>query len=213
MNRDHLLLPLTLAAGCVDASAFLLTDVFPANMTGNTVLLGLALAHANVQDGSMAAMVLVAFCLGAAAAAWALRKSPTGWSRRVAGVLLFSGGILLAGAIAGMLGLSMEWLALLTAFTMGMQAAAVAQVGVAGVSTVVVTSTLTSVIRRWIRARPVESRAAGVQLPLATWSAYFLGALCGGMLVRFAASSAAALASGILILATAFVVGWKSEAN
>ena len=43
-SRDAMLTSLSLAAGCVDAVGYLgLGQVFVANMTGNTVLLGLAI--------------------------------------------------------------------------------------------------------------------------------------------------------------------------
>jgi uncharacterized membrane protein YoaK (UPF0700 family) len=45
--RNAMLVMLSLAAGCVDAVGFLgLGQIFVANMTGNTVLLGLALGQA-----------------------------------------------------------------------------------------------------------------------------------------------------------------------
>src|SRR5215470_8216887 len=44
--RDGVLLALTFAAGCVDALSYLgLSHVFTANMTGNAVLLGLAIGR------------------------------------------------------------------------------------------------------------------------------------------------------------------------
>ena len=45
-RRDRMLLALTFAAGCVDALSYLgLSRVFTANMTGNAVLLGLAIGQ------------------------------------------------------------------------------------------------------------------------------------------------------------------------
>lgn len=51
-ERDAMLVLLSLAAGCVDAVSYLgLNHVFTANMTGNTVLLGIALGQAQGQAG------------------------------------------------------------------------------------------------------------------------------------------------------------------
>jgi uncharacterized membrane protein YoaK (UPF0700 family) len=49
-GRDAMLTSLSLAAGCVDAVGYLgLGQVFVANMTGNTVLFGLAIGQADGQ--------------------------------------------------------------------------------------------------------------------------------------------------------------------
>ena len=49
-RRDLLLLGLTWSAGFLDAISFLgLGNVFTANMTGNTILLGIALGRDNLQ--------------------------------------------------------------------------------------------------------------------------------------------------------------------
>src|SRR5947209_15890383 len=62
------LLALALAAGAVDAASYLgLGRVFTANMTGNTVLLGVALARGTGADAARAATALGGFCVGAAA--------------------------------------------------------------------------------------------------------------------------------------------------
>jgi uncharacterized membrane protein YoaK (UPF0700 family) len=63
-----MLTSLSLAAGCVDAVGYLgLGQVFVANMTGNTVLLGLAIGQANVRGVLHAGTALVGFVLGVAA--------------------------------------------------------------------------------------------------------------------------------------------------
>ncbi len=62
------LLALTLTAGMIDAVAFLgLEQVFAANMTGNLIVLGLAIAGAPLLSVGGPAAALAAFLLGAAA--------------------------------------------------------------------------------------------------------------------------------------------------
>ena len=57
--RNAMLVMLSLAAGCVDAVGFLgLGQIFVANMTGNTVLLGLALGQAKGQAALRAVVAL-----------------------------------------------------------------------------------------------------------------------------------------------------------
>lgn len=59
------LLALSLAAGVVDAVSYVgLGKVFTANMTGNTVLLGVALARGTGGDAARAAAALGGFCAG-----------------------------------------------------------------------------------------------------------------------------------------------------
>jgi uncharacterized membrane protein YoaK (UPF0700 family) len=183
--RDILLLLLSLAAGCVDALAFLHTGTFPANMTGNSVVLGLALARANVTGAELSALALLGFTLGAAAGARLTIASDRAWSVRVTLSLALAGALLLGAAAA--IGFGGHFVVAMTtaAVAMGLQSAAVQRLGVAGVSTVVVTGTLTTAIMRLVArvngaARPTEA-GAGSWLPAASWGAYFAGAIVGGL--------------------------------
>src|SRR3712207_9429394 len=68
--RDTMLVMLSLAAGCVDAVGYLgLGQIFVANMTGNTVLLGLAAGQAKGQAALRAMVALAGFVVGVAAGA------------------------------------------------------------------------------------------------------------------------------------------------
>lgn len=207
MNRDPLLLSLTLAAGCVDAAGFVAANVFPANMTGNTVVLALAIARFGVDNPGLAAGVLFTFCLGAFAGAWWLRESRERWSGKVRVALFAVGALLLASGVAIESVAPAPYLTLLTAMAMGIQAVAVAQVGVAGVSSVVVTGTLTTVIRRWAGSHKPQKRESHNWLPAASWVAYFAGALIGGVLDRFIGPAWPVYFSGALVAVTAFGLG------
>src|SRR3712207_7363631 len=69
-ERDAMLVMLALAAGCVDAAGYSgLGQIFVANMTGNTVLLGLAIGQAEAQTALRAVVDLAGFVVGAAAGA------------------------------------------------------------------------------------------------------------------------------------------------
>ena len=60
------LLLLTVVSACMDAISYLgLGHVFPANMTGNTVLLGIGLATGDHTGALRSATALVAFLVGA----------------------------------------------------------------------------------------------------------------------------------------------------
>src|SRR5438128_3956721 len=70
LSRDAMLLMLTWAAGSVDAISYLgLGHVFTAMMTGNTVLLGLALAEGEFLAVLRSILALAGFLAGAAVGA------------------------------------------------------------------------------------------------------------------------------------------------
>src|SRR5215471_21051962 len=63
--RDGILLALTFAAGCVDALSYLgLSHVFTANMTGNAVLLGLAIGQTEELQVAHSSAAIVGFVAG-----------------------------------------------------------------------------------------------------------------------------------------------------
>jgi hypothetical protein len=63
--RNAMLVLLSAAAGCIDAVSYLgLGYIFTANMTGNTVLLGLSLGRAGWQEALRSGVALVGFIFG-----------------------------------------------------------------------------------------------------------------------------------------------------
>jgi uncharacterized membrane protein YoaK (UPF0700 family) len=143
-----LMLALTFSTGVIDAVGYLGLDrVFTGNMTGNVVILGMALAGADDLPIVGPVIALVLFMLGALIAGRALRPVAAGWSGRSTLLFTFVGIVILAAAVpllilddpaeplklavTGALGLAM-----------GMQAGAARHIGVKDVTTVVVTSTL-----------------------------------------------------------------------
>ena len=127
---------LTIIAGISDAVGYItMGGVFAANMTGNTVLAGIAGAEGRYLDASKHLAPLVAFFLGAMLARLLLRL----WARPMIPILLEAA---IIGAM-GFLPIAVEEPAVLVlAFAMGLQASAITQFGGVSVSTVVVTSTL-----------------------------------------------------------------------
>ena len=94
-ETERWLLALALAGGFVDVASYLgLGHVFTANMTGNTVLLGVALARGSGSDAIHSAAALGGFCLGAAAG-MALIRAEGAWPGRSAPGLLLEAGALL----------------------------------------------------------------------------------------------------------------------
>ena len=154
--------------------------VFAANMTGNTVLAGIAAAHGHYGDAARHLAPLVAFFIGAMLARLLLRL----WHKPAIPILL-------EAAIIGVLPflpVGIETQVMILALAMGLQASAITQFGGTSVSTVVVTSTLArtadaALDRLWPDGPHVLPAVATPSLLLMTWTGYLVGALAGGLLL------------------------------
>ncbi|KQS98838.1 YoaK family protein [Cellulomonas sp. Leaf395] len=160
--RRHLvlMLALTFTTGIVDAVGYLGLDrVFTANMTGNVVILGMALAGADDLPVAGPALALVGFLAGAALGGRVLRTAPAGWSHRTSGTFAATGVLAVGLGVGAFVAPPVEgtvWALVVTtllAVAMGLQAASARRLAVKDVTTVVVTSTLTGLA--------ADSRLAG----------------------------------------------------
>jgi uncharacterized membrane protein YoaK (UPF0700 family) len=207
-----MLLTLTWAAGSVDAISYLgLGHVFTAMMTGNTVLLGLALAQGEGWAVLRSIIALVGFAAGAAVGAWIVERDGerAEWPPAVTGALALEGGALVLFSVvwyftepARGVGV-VHVLIVLSALAMGIQAAAVRRIGVPGIATTYITGTLTSLmvdLVGWLRSlgRPSTARVSAgtgaaeaaavanwerrVGLLAAVFVVYGLGAVAGAVL-------------------------------
>jgi len=153
--------------------------VFAANMTGNTVLAGIAAARHDFVSTWHHLTPLVAFFLGAMLARILVRllRSPT------AGILIEAAII----AAVGFLDVGTEPAVMIVAFAMGIQASTITSFAGSAVSTVVVTSTLArtaaaTVDHVW-RGATKAPTATNTGLLALTWAGYLVGALVGALLV------------------------------
>lgn len=144
-----LMLALTFSTGVIDAVGYLGLDrVFTGNMTGNVVILGMAITGADGLPIAGPVIALIGFVLGAMIAGRILRPEPAGWSTRSTVLFVTVGLILTASAVAAFVTETgrQEWVALsitgALGLAMGMQAGAARHLAVKDVTTVVVTSTL-----------------------------------------------------------------------
>lgn len=152
--RNALLVALTLTSGYVDAVSYLgLGAVFTSNMTGNTVLLGLALAQSRGLEAQRSGVALLGFVVGVAIGAPIVRRAGKDeWPRAVTVAFVIEFVVLLALAIWGALlgrgpvGLAVYPLIALAAIAMGLQSVAVRELGVPGVVTTYITGTWVSFI-------------------------------------------------------------------
>ena len=228
-----MLLVLTWAAGNIDAiSYFGLGHVFTAMMTGNTVLLGLALAQGEVLAALRSILALVGFSVGVFVGALIVEREsqPQDWPAVVTNAIGLEAVILgiFAGTsfITGGAGVT-YFLIFLFATAMGIQSAAVRRLGVPGIATTYITGTLTSLmvdLLGWLRSiaarLPAQRAEAGagrdaspmpweqrVGLLASVVGLYCFGAFVGGV-VEIQASPLAPLlplAAVMLVVVNAFI--------
>lgn len=150
--RYVLLLLLCFTAGLVDVIGYLrLEHVFTANMTGNIVVLGMSLGR--LQDLAIARVLtaLVGFVLGNIIAAILIGsdRSPSLWHPRVTTALIVEWGLLCAFAIIAYFPLN-EMLVFVClgclSMAMGIQTTAARRLGIAGISTTVLTNNLVNAV-------------------------------------------------------------------
>ena len=225
-GRDTRILVLTWVAGLTDAISYLgLGHVFTAMMTGNTVLLGLALAQGEVSAAWRSILALAGFAAGVAVGALIVDRdrSHGAWPPAVTGALAVEG-VLLALFTAtwqltgGARSVGVVYLLiLLSGCAMGVQAAAVRRLGVPGIATTYITGTLTNLVVDlvgWLRtARSATAMAPSartwehrVGLLAAVFLVYGLGAFVGGVLQDRASPLVAWLPP--LALAAVVVTAW-----
>ena len=207
VRRDALLVCLTLSSGAVDAISYLgLGKVFTANMTGNIVLLGLAVGRSAGSELVRAAVSLVGYALGAFLGARIARRGGEHSWRREVTLALSLVAVLQAALFGAWLGSSGHpgqtaeaLMVALSALAMGIQSAAVAALGVAGVTTTYVTGTLTGLM---------GGLAAGSdnRLELARRATVLVALLAGAAIAVVILTNVRRLAPLLPLLVTAAVV-------
>lgn len=202
-ERDFLLFPLAVAAGSADGWSYTsLGHAFVANMTGNTVLAGLAVFG----RGELLHPLLSIFCysLGVALATLVVREVPDGapWARSVSFMLLLEA-LLMALAESAWMAFQgpplhsdppIELLLATVAFAVGLQSGAMIQLKVPGIVTTYITGTWTTLISGIVRFRTREQRSSRRErlefeerlfLQGGFLATYFLAAVLTGGLHRF----------------------------
>jgi uncharacterized membrane protein YoaK (UPF0700 family) len=201
--------------GSLDAVSYLaLGHVFTGNMTGNTVLLAMALGTGNMGRALRSLLAVLGFVLGVAAGTGLLRGQGTGWSVRVSRVLALEAMLLGAAALA------ITWntgptipeprargLVILLGAVMGMQSAAVRQVHLAGVWTTFITGTLTEWVAGLVERTPAKELPVG-RVQAAVYATYGLAALATAWLQRRGSSWAIAL-PWLVLLGVVACSAWR----
>ncbi|MEV7022321.1 YoaK family protein [Kitasatospora sp. NPDC093558] len=194
-----LLLVLTLVTGVVDAVSYLaLGHVFVANMTGNVVFLGFALAGAANLSATASLAALAAFLVGALAGGHLAEHLPEHRGRLLRAAVVAQAALVVASTVlaatAGHTADPVRYpLIGLLALAMGGQNAVVRSLKVPDLTTTVLTMTITAL---------AADRSGPRRLASAVWM--LAGALLGALLVLHAnVPTALALAAALLIAVAA----------
>jgi uncharacterized membrane protein YoaK (UPF0700 family) len=201
IERDVRLLMLAASAGSADGwSYFGLGHAFVANMTGNTVLLGIAVFQ-NHGDLLHPAISLGCYAIGAVLGSLLTGKvQPAVWSKAISWTLMLEALLLLA-AEAGWIAIhlhighspNLELLLAALALAIGMQSGAMVRLNIPGIVTTYITGTWTTMLGGLVRlARHEEQQTPGQEtefekrlaMQAAVLCAYFLSAVLTGWLFR-----------------------------
>jgi uncharacterized membrane protein YoaK (UPF0700 family) len=193
--RDTLVLMLAFTAGSVDAISYLgLGNVFTANMTGNTVLLGIAVARQQGLATLRSLAALVGYLLGVGGGALLIGRAgkkmvlPTMLTTIFAFELIILAALTLAAIFfpPSTKGVSIYMMILFTAAAMGIQSVGGTALGIRSVATTYITGTWTGLISGLVRDLPVEQRDSAETPPVIGIQAgvlgiYLLAAVVGGL--------------------------------
>jgi uncharacterized membrane protein YoaK (UPF0700 family) len=210
-SLPRLLLVLTAEAGVVDAASYLkLGHVFVANMTGNVVFLGFAIAGASGVSALASLAALGSFVIGAMAggrlgASFADARADMLTSGTATQLVLVAAAAIVA-AVAGVHGSASRYpLILLLAGAMGIQTATARRLGVRDLPTTVLTQTLAGLASE-LRIGSIRSDPLVRRRFLAV-CAMLLGALVGALLVLKVATWTALAAATLLVGGVAATAG------
>lgn len=218
-----MLVVLAAAAGAMDAIAYFGLGVFTTMMTGNTALLAFGAARGDLAQALPAGLALAAFAAGAAAGAFIVgrERSRRPWSRGVTYALGCEALVLAVFVVVWDVTGSAQrvpvttLLILVSSLAMGLQAAAVRHLGVPGVATTYISTTLTCLTAElvgWARADD-DASASRLQLLAAVVGAYGAGAFLGALSMSHASAGVVwlPLLAVAMVVATA-ILGERNHA-
>ncbi|MFD7997947.1 YoaK family protein [Streptomyces mirabilis] len=211
-----LMLTLTTVTGLVDAVSYLaLGHVFVANMTGNVVFLGFALAGAKGLSALASVVAIAAFLAGALAGGrlgtrFAAHRGRLLTMATTLQVVLVAAAVVTAWVTHGRVSTTVQYtLIVLLGLAMGLQNAVARRLGVPDLTTTVLTLTLTGLA--------ADSTPAGGTAPrpgrrILSVLAMFLGALAGTALLLHA-ELALTLGLALVLLSVTSVVTHRLSAS
>lgn len=212
-----MMVALTFVTGVVDAASYLkLGHVFVANMTGNVVFLGFALAGAGGLSATSSLIALGSFLVGARLGGWLITRNRDhrGHILRAASsaqALLIVLAFLLALSASEPLGEAARYaLTALLAMAMGAQNASAQSLAVPELTTTVLTRTLTGIgSDAGLAAGPGPKLGRRV----VAVAAMLLGALAGGLLALDVSVAAGLAVAACIVMAVALAVHVASRSD
>jgi uncharacterized membrane protein YoaK (UPF0700 family) len=202
---------LSVVTGLVDAVTYLaLGHVFAANMTGNIIVLGFALVGTGEISASASIVSLGSFLVGAGASARlaaALQRTRHRW---LLTMLMAETALLVIAAVLSLQTRSLDLLVVaLLAVAMGMRTVTVRRLGIADVSTTVITSTLAGLAADALM-HGSSLRVGGVRLAVVL--AMALGAAVGAVLLADGAPLVLGIAASlVLVVSIVYVAAIRTE--
>ncbi len=203
--RDGFLIALVAAGGALDAASYLRLHAFTANMTGNTVLLGLALGGLRAGDIEVAAVAVAGFAAGASFGALLGRESSDADPWPATLVRPFALEVVLLAAFATAWAappraIDPRVLLALGACAMGAQSAITHDVHRGGASTTYMSGTLARAMEYLIDSLRFGLRGAAVLNGVA-WIVYLIAASLVGTLAAHRGNTGAAAWAVVAIVA------------
>jgi uncharacterized membrane protein YoaK (UPF0700 family) len=188
--RNTLVVILAFTSGFLDAVAFLGLGVFASVLTGNTILVALAIDSGNVLHAAVLLLAILGYISGVTIGARIADPTPAAekiWPRAVTRALLIEFLVLLLLAIAGFFatakpsGPFLYSLVALAALAMGIQSAAVQALGLRDISTTYITGTYITFISRLVSPRRSKTGNVTVEKRLYVYVIvmYVLAAIAG----------------------------------
>jgi uncharacterized membrane protein YoaK (UPF0700 family) len=197
--RNILLVALASMSGFMDAISFIELNVFASVLTGNTVLLGLAISTGNPLNVIVPLVAIMGFIGGVALGNRLAEPNldfqkkiwPTTVTRALIVEVIFlaiftAGGFVVAKSISG---LPLYLFIMLATISMGIQSSAVRALGVPHISTTYITGTWTNLIIGLTRQQTSSTRTdnderkSGHLLSIGVVIIYILSAIAGGLTV------------------------------
>ena len=188
--RNILVVVLAFTSGFVDAVAFLRLGVFASVLTGNTILVALAIDSGNILHVAVLLLAILGYICGVTIGARIANPTPAQekiWPSAITKALLIEFLALLLLAIAGFFAtakpsgpLSYSLVAL-AASSMGIQSVAVLALGLRDISTTYITGTYTTFISRLVSPRRLKTGKVTVEKRLYVYVIvmYVLAAIAG----------------------------------
>ncbi len=148
---DAILVLLASVAGSIDVMSYFQFHTFTANMTGNTILLGLSIGEGKLESSMHSVTALLGFISGIFMGAFIVEKKEGGWSSHVTLSIAIESIIIAvfsalsfyhAGSISSFL---LYISIILSAVAMGMQSATIRHLKIPGIVTTFITGTITSI--------------------------------------------------------------------